>query len=80
MTTPKLTPDQLHRLIDEVAELAYGDNVLACDIGAAAWRAECHRWWHSRGEKVYFDAAGTCHTEGRFAGLSAVLILLSEGG
>lgn len=72
----KLTPDQLHRLIDEVAALAYLDEYRARSIADACYQLdyETFCWWTCRGFAV-FDRAG-----GGFAGLSAVLILLSEGG
>lgn len=70
----KLTPDQLHRLIDEVAGLAYLSNSpTAYDIALRCKRAGVLNWWA--------DAAPIFAWHGRgFAGLSAVLILLSEGG
>lgn len=70
----KLTPDQLHRLIDEVADLVEQPFVLAVDISNACDRAECYGWWPAKGYKQYW------RTSGGHAGLSAVLILLSEGG
>lgn len=70
----KLTPDQLHRLIDAIAALAYRDRVVlegdvlywACL--ALGSHAGCD-WWY--GQPIL---------EFRKGGLSAVLILLSEGG
>lgn len=74
--TTKLTPDQLHRLIDEVAELVdfdppttfMGKLVVIMNQNCA------YTWWNAKGREVY-RRAGYGH-----AGLSAVLILLSEGG
>lgn len=72
----KLTPDQLHRLIDEVAELAYLPEYKGGSIADVCMPldSESWEWWKNRGFPV-FDEAGR-----GFAGLSAVLILLSEGG
>lgn len=74
MTTPKLTPDQLHRLIDEVAELVGQPYVLSRDVHDACARAICRHWWIEKGYNEYWNNCGG------HAGLSAVLILLSGGG
>lgn len=72
----KLTPDQLHRLIDYIAPLVkdWDDwNGLAFSIEKSCERAGCLKWWYDN-DHFYWAAAN------QYAGLSAVLILLSEGG
>jgi len=70
----KLTPDQLHRLIDEVAELAdFRNSPTAYGIALRCERAGCLNWWAIGAVEFAKHGRG-------FAGLSAVLILLSKGG
>lgn len=83
MKEPKLTPDQLHRLIDEVAELAYRKHVSRSYIGHKVCKQGFNQWWFTHGVVAYQRGYGQCdgtHAQSQFAGLSAVLILLSEGG
>lgn len=71
--TTKPTPDQLHRLIDEVAALVDEERILDIYVRHACQMAGCEWWWDAKGKPTYFRKGG-------HSGLSAVLILLSEGG